>query len=112
MVSRGIQSQSGSTPPSTTSLPTTYCSTNGNIDAERHCLYGLAFLQAGGVDAVESEFGDGRTPSLCRPPAGMSSYLEGAAPRPQASWAIDGPRARGCRWRARLLASRDGRVPR
>jgi hypothetical protein len=22
------------------------------------------------VDAVESEFGDGRTPSLCRPPAG------------------------------------------
>src|SRR6202035_1918147 len=33
------------------------------------------------------------------------TILEGAAPRPQASWAIDGPRARGCRWRARLLAS-------
>src|ERR1700692_4018603 len=30
----------------------------------------FAFLQAGGVDAVESEFGYGRTPSLCRPPAG------------------------------------------
>src|SRR6202040_1120808 len=40
------------------------------------------------------------------------TILEGAAPRPQASWAIDGPRARGCRWRARLLASpRRGMAP-
>jgi hypothetical protein len=33
------------------------------------------------------------------------TILEGAAPRPQAPWAIDGPRTRGCRWSARLLAS-------
>src|SRR5260370_3992666 len=32
--------------------------------------YTFRFFQAGGVDAVESEFGYGRTPSLCCPPAG------------------------------------------
>src|SRR6266536_2720584 len=31
-------------------------------------------LLAGGVDAVESEFGDGGTPALCRPPAGRGSH--------------------------------------
>src|ERR1700730_15179539 len=32
--------------------------------------------QAGGVDAVEREFGDGRTPSLCRPPAGREAMTD------------------------------------
>src|SRR6266480_2901955 len=36
--------------------------------------YTFRLLQAGGVDAVESEFGDGRTPSVCRPPAGRRRY--------------------------------------
>src|SRR6266851_9993257 len=35
-----------------------------------HLGYTFRFFQAGGVDAVESEFGYGRTPSLCCPPAG------------------------------------------
>src|SRR3984957_12805373 len=32
--------------------------------------YTFRFCSAGGVDAVESEFGDGRTPAFCRPAAG------------------------------------------
>jgi hypothetical protein len=32
--------------------------------------YTFRFCSAGGVDAVESEFGDGRTPALCGPLAG------------------------------------------
>src|SRR5438270_1615102 len=37
-------------------------------------------LWAGGVDAVESEFGDGGTPALCRPPAGRGGD-DGHVPR-------------------------------
>src|SRR5712664_2235596 len=32
--------------------------------------YTFRFFAAGGVDAVDGEFGDGRTPALCGPPAG------------------------------------------
>jgi len=39
-----------------------------------HMGYTFRFLQAGGVDAVESEFGDGRTPALCCPPAGWGGH--------------------------------------
>src|SRR6266446_2112841 len=37
-------------------------------------------LRAGGVDAVESEFGDGRAPSLCGPPGGWRGH-DGRLPR-------------------------------
>jgi hypothetical protein len=30
-------------------------------------------LHGGGVNAMESEFGDGRAPSFCRPPAGRGA---------------------------------------
>src|SRR5215472_4792616 len=37
-------------------------------------------LLAGGVDAVESEFGDGGAPALCRPPVGRGGD-DGRVPR-------------------------------
>src|SRR5215813_2510746 len=35
-----------------------------------HMGYTFRFCSAGGVDAVESEFANGRAPSLCRPASG------------------------------------------
>src|ERR1700685_797541 len=36
--------------------------------------YTFRFCSAGGVDAVESEFGDGRTAAVCCPPAGRGGH--------------------------------------
>jgi hypothetical protein len=49
--------------------------------------YTFRIFLAGGVDAVESEFGDGRTPALCRPfKLGNGRYCYPLTVTDHASW--------------------------
>jgi hypothetical protein len=48
-----------------------------------HMGYTFRFFEAGGADAVEREFGYGRTPPLCRPASGRGAndrYVLGERP--------------------------------
>src|SRR5579863_2264755 len=74
----------------------------GDISYRTHGLHFLPFLRAGGVDAVEREFGDGRAPSFCRPSIGRrgdDGYVPGVRHITQ-DWLqnlrpLQGARARG-----------------